>query len=282
MPIVNYVREHIRFIEYASDEHLSASERLLWYALMHVMNQRAQGNVWPEEFIRISNERLLTLCPMKYDTLAAARNSLKQRGLIEYTRGEKNRLSPAYRMTYFYPQYLPSETARDGELTQAADIKRGAIKRTDERSGDGTSQNYTACYPKNSDNMGDNMGGNIGDNMGGNMGYIYINNTENDNNPNYHEDDEERRARMLIEKAWNMSIGGKPTPAASRDLIWRIRQFEMQPEVAALAVEESAKRGAANPWAYTVTLLYDWSAANVKTAEDAERYINDDSRKRRN
>ena len=82
MPIVNYVREHMRFIEYASDEHLSASERLLWYALMHVMNQRAQGNVWPEEFIRISNERLLTLCPMKYDTLAAARNALKQRGVL--------------------------------------------------------------------------------------------------------------------------------------------------------------------------------------------------------
>ena len=53
MPIVNYVREHIRFMEYASDEGLSSSERLLWYALMHVMNQRAQGKVWPDEFIRI-------------------------------------------------------------------------------------------------------------------------------------------------------------------------------------------------------------------------------------
>lgn len=277
MPIVNYVREHIRFIEYASDEHLSASERLLWYALMHVMNQRAQGNVWPEEFIRISNERLLTLCPMKYDTLAAARNSLKQRGLIEYTRGEKNKFSPAYRMTYFYPQYLPSETARDGELTQATEIKRGAIKRTDERSGDGASQNYTACYPIKSDNIGGNMGGYMGGNIGGNMGYIYINNT--DNTIDYHEDDEERRARALIEQAWSASIGGRPTPAASRDLIWRIRQLGMQPEVAALAVEESGKRGAANPWAYVVTLLYDWSTANVRTAEDAERYLNDSEKR---
>ena len=101
MPIVNYVREHTRFMEYATDEHLTASERLLWYALMHIMNQRAQGNVWPDGFIRVSNDRLLSYCPMKFDTMAAARNSLKQRGLIEVEKGEKNKKSPAYRMIYF-------------------------------------------------------------------------------------------------------------------------------------------------------------------------------------
>ncbi|MBR3740589.1 MAG: hypothetical protein IKN04_09025 [Clostridia bacterium] len=153
MPIVNYVREHIRFMEYATDEHLTGSERLLWYALMHIMNQRAQGNVWPDEFIRVSNDRLLSYCPMKFDTMANARNSLKQRGLIEFTKGEKNKLSPAYRMIYFYPQYAAPETERDGE-----------------------------SYPKNSDNMGGNMGYNMGCNMGynmgGNMGDISINYTD--------------------------------------------------------------------------------------------------------
>lgn len=155
MPIVNYVREHIRFMEYATDEHLTGSERLLWYALMHIMNQRAQGNVWPDEFIRVSNDRLLSYCPMKFDTMANARNSLKQRGLIEFTKGEKNKLSPAYRMIYFYPQYAAPDTERDGE-----------------------------SYPKNSDNMGGNTGyntgGNMGYNTGGNMGDISINNTDID------------------------------------------------------------------------------------------------------
>ena len=51
MPIVNYVREHRRFIDYASDEQLTSGERLLWYALMEIMNQRAQGRDWPEGFI---------------------------------------------------------------------------------------------------------------------------------------------------------------------------------------------------------------------------------------
>lgn len=153
MPIVNYVREHTRFMEYATDEHLSASERLLWYALMHVMNQRAQGNIWPEEFIRISNDRLLSYCPMKFDTMANARNGLKQRGLIEFTKGDKNKLSPAYRMIYFYPQYVAPNV-----------------------------ENYGESNPEKSDNMGGNMGGNMGYNTGGNMGYntgdIYINNTD--------------------------------------------------------------------------------------------------------
>lgn len=134
MPIVNYVREHVRFIEYASDEHLTASERLVWYALMHIMNQRAQGNIWPDEFIRVSNDRLLSFCPMKFDTMAAARNSLKQRGLIDMIPGEKNKKSPAYRMIYFYPQYARPETERDGESN-----------------------------PEKSDYMGDNIGGNMGD-----------------------------------------------------------------------------------------------------------------------
>ena len=38
MPIVNYVREHERFIEYAADEHISLSERSVWYALMHIIS----------------------------------------------------------------------------------------------------------------------------------------------------------------------------------------------------------------------------------------------------
>lgn len=153
MPIVNYVREHIRFMEYATDEHIPASERLLWYALMHIMNQRAQGNIWPDEFIRISNDRLLSYCPMKFDTMASARNGLKQRGLIEFTRGEKNKLSPAYRMIYFYPQYIPPETMQDGE-----------------------------GYPKKTDNIGGNIGYNMGSNMGGkpggNLGDFNINYTD--------------------------------------------------------------------------------------------------------
>ena len=52
--IVNFIREYTRFMEYAVDEKVTASERLLWHALFYIFNTRADGNDWPEDFIRIT------------------------------------------------------------------------------------------------------------------------------------------------------------------------------------------------------------------------------------
>ena len=113
MPIVNYVVEHMTFIEYATHEMLSTSERCLWYGLMDEMNHRAQGNIWPEEFIRIDNVMLCRKAGIKFDALNDARNKLKQRGLIDYIPGERNKKNPMYKMVYFYPQFVRSETEKD-------------------------------------------------------------------------------------------------------------------------------------------------------------------------
>lgn len=262
MPIVNYVREHIRFMEYATDEHLTSSERLLWYALMHIMNQRAQGKVWPDEFIRISNDRLLSYCPMKYDTIAAARNSLKQRGLIEFSPGEKNKKSPAYRMIYFYPEYVAPDTESDADL---------------------------AGYPKKSDYLGGNMGGNIGYNIGGNMGGksggntgdFILNNTERYNrNLKSFEDDEEdeedisarARAREEAVSAWKMSFGREPTPAIAEGLVNRAVSLGFEAGVLGRAIEMASRNSMGSPFAYICKVLADWKTQKVKTLEDAEEY----------
>ena len=104
MAYVNYVREHMTFIEYAADERLSANERLLWYALIHLMNRRANGSDWPEDFISIPNSRILVLVPFGEDTLIDVRNRLAQRGLIDYQKGERNKRAPLYRMHYFHAE----------------------------------------------------------------------------------------------------------------------------------------------------------------------------------
>lgn len=266
MPIVNYVREHIRFMEYATDEHLTASERLLWYALMHVMNQRAQGKVWPDEFIRISNDRLLAFCPMKYDTIAAARNSLKQRGLIEYTKGEKNKLSPAYRMIYFYPEYVAPDTESDADNTQSN------TEKSDYMGGN------------TGGNIGYNIGGNIGGNRGGNIGDFNINYTGNrripDRNQRDWEDDEKdqeesaARARACAEAAtaWRENFGKEATPAMLNALAWRAASFGFEEGVLSKAIETCAFKGAASPMDYLVTMICDWARNRVKTVQDAEEY----------
>ena len=266
MPIVNYVREHIRFMEYATDEHLTASERLLWYALMHIMNQRAQGKVWPDEFIRISNDRLLSYCPMKYDTIAAARNSLKQRGLIEYTKGDKNRLSPAYRVNYFYPEYVAPDTESDEVYPEKSD-KNG-------------------FYPKNSDymggNIGGNMGGNIGGNMGGNTGDFILNNNSNryTRTQKYFDEDEEdeedilarARAREEVNAAWKTFFGKSANPAVADGIAWRAAQARFEKGIISKAVELAAHKCAGSPFDYIITVLADWRKQRVRTMEDADEY----------
>ena len=140
MPIVNYVREHMRFIEYASDEGLSSGERLVWYALMHIINGRAQGSIWPEGFIRIANDRLLALCPMQLGAVIMARNSLKQRGLIDFIPGSRNKRAPAYKINFFSPEFPPDSPGKAGKVQS---------------------------YCENRSNYNNNMGSNYDNNIGG-------------------------------------------------------------------------------------------------------------------
>ena len=117
MPIVNIVREYGRFIEYAADEGLTANEMVLWYALMHIFNARADGQDWPGDFIRISNDRLLTFCPMGLDSLIRARNRLKQKGLIDFIPGDRRKSNPSYKMFYFSSSFCSiSATNNTGNM----------------------------------------------------------------------------------------------------------------------------------------------------------------------
>lgn len=256
MPIVNYVREHTRFMEYATDEHLTASERLLWYALMHIMNQRAQGNVWPDGFIRVSNDRLLSYCPMKFDTMAAARNSLKQRGLIEVEKGEKNKKSPAYRMIYFYPRYLAPDTERDGE-----------------------------GYPKNSDymggNMGDNTGGNLGGNPGDNMGDTIVNYktyTEQERKGSPEEDEETDNRNLLVmagqvEKCWLRAFGRLPTVYMADSIAQWGKTYGMSLDLIREGIQMTALRNPDSPIDYLHQLFRDWNNRNIRDLDQLDMYL---------
>ena len=261
MPIVNYVREHTRFMEYACDEKLSSSERLLWYALMHIMNQRAQGNVWPDDFIRISNERLLSLCPMKFDTMANARNGLKQRGLIEVEKGEKNKKSPAYRMIYFYPTYASPTTERDGMASN-----------TENTDNIGGNMGY---------NTGGNMGYNTGGNAGGNAGDFYINNTYGltPNQYRVREDDEDtsivsQLPRVRARQAWIDAFGREPNPSTISAIVQRgiaVCHFDLG--VVCEAISMTALRNADSPVDYIFKLFNDWHYHKIRTVSDLDSYM---------
>lgn len=261
MAIVNYVREHVRFIEYAADEKISASERLLWYALMHIANQRAQGNVWPDEFIRVNNDRLLTLCPMKLDTLAKARNGLKQRGLIDFLPGEKNRKSPAYKVNYFYPQPMESASLRDGEQIKMDLDPPGYPKKSD----------YMGVYP------GDYMGGNTGGYMGDNPGDYSINlNIKGIPKQESGVDDDDDAASRARERAVSAAIldgfGRKGTPEEIRQISAAAGRMGFDAEIAAETVRIAAGEGARSVCAYVLYLFNEWRYQDIRTAEELTEY----------
>ena len=247
--IINYVREHTRFMEYAADEKITASERLLWYALMHIFNARADGSDWPEDFIRISNDRLLMYVPFDYDTLVKARNGLKQKGRIDYRPGDKRRESPSYRMIYFCPVFIPKKSDNPGGNPGG--------------------------------NAGGNQGGNAGGNPGGNMGDLYINInkrvTDNPNQREIEEDDEEEaynRAREEAMRSWRLCFGTVPTPALVGQIAHAaVFLYHFEPGVTECAIDQAARFGSRNPQSYLMTLMADWNGNGVRTVEDAERYM---------
>ncbi len=311
MAIVNYVVEHIRFMEYASEEKLKGSVMLLWYALMHQMNQRAQGNMWPEEFVRIDNDRLLSYLPMEYDTFAAARNKLKQLGRIDYIPGERNKTNPAYKMIYFYPNYVRNRTEEDGNGANVSPVVMPMEGMTADKWENGYPKNSdniggkTGFCPENSDNIGCKQGGKQGGNMGGKLpgkpGGIYykpIHETETQTKPPFTDEEEDdskaasparagareadggddpifnRQTRMkALRNAYIRNFGKTPSSRETERLLVFCHILNMPDEMAMKALEIAAGQGPNNPIEYTLSVLADWKQAHVCQVHQVDDYL---------
>lgn len=107
MSKVNFVSEFNLFMRYARDHMLPMRERMLWIALFYIANDRATYNEqtqeydWPDGFIQVSNGELNLYCCLDKRGIETLRNGLKQRGLIDFQPGQKNKRNPAYKLNYF-------------------------------------------------------------------------------------------------------------------------------------------------------------------------------------
>jgi hypothetical protein len=139
MPIVNYIREHEWFIEYAADEGLTPNDVSLYDAILYFVNRKAEGNDWPDDFIRIRNDRLLPFCHMGFDAMARSRNKLKQKGVIDFLNGDRNKEAPAYKIIYRYPErsfsqdegFCPLKTDNNADKSTDKTADKNADKSTD-------------------------------------------------------------------------------------------------------------------------------------------------------
>ena len=254
---VNYVREINAFHRYANVNFLGSSERLLWFGLMDYINLHyASGSEWPGDFISIPNKGILSHVPFGEDALTEARSRLKQRGLIEYLPGKKNKEAPKYRIHYF-----------SMELST------------------GYQQNVGTDYPEKTGNIPGNMPGNVPGNMPGNVpgSHPYINlnvtprNPKSNVTPDDEEEEAEERAReeavAVIDSAFRESYGRSATIAEANILALRYCRSGMtEPEVLREAVREAAQHGAKNPAIYARRILSDWDGDYIRTVQDLNEW----------
>lgn len=287
MPCVNYVKEHITFIEYASDNGLSSNERLLWYALIHEMNRRAIGTNWPEGYIRIANKRLLSLLPIGFDAMAKARNSLAQRGLLSFQHGRKNAELPMYQMHYLTvadnPQVSDESVDNPGETC--------------------SKPCYPASYPTKTDKVAGNMQGKTQGKTQGNVKGkttdIYNKHkpdgTERNLNAFIDDDDdaeaEQMRARtrmMQADQEYNHDgrfdrmdanakaaikairtyFGREATPHEAERFGLLAANMGFSPDMVEIALSNAALAAARNPFAYCVQIFREWQDWEVTTPEE--------------
>ena len=106
MSKVNFVSEFNSIMRYARDYSLSLRERMLWIALFYIANDRAMYNEqtqeyeWPDGFIQVSNGELNLYCCLDKRAIETLRNTLKQRGVLDFQPGVKNKRNPAYKLNY--------------------------------------------------------------------------------------------------------------------------------------------------------------------------------------
>lgn len=285
MPCVNYVKEHIAFIEYAADNGLSSGERLVWYALLHIMNQRANGANWPDGFIRIKNDRILTYAPLGFDAMAKARNSLQQRGLLSYKRGNRNTDTPMYELHYL-------TVAEDPQLHDGPDDPAVCPSR---------------C-PTNTDNKGGNMGGNAwGNQQGSAQGkqggqYININKGKTETERSFDDEDavvvgnrarvraeraaseefdeydddglvtRQKEAAETVKRGMKQYFGREALPAEAASLGRIAANMGFSDDMIMIALHNSATEGAKNPVGYCATILREWNFEEVRTPEEYGEY----------
>lgn len=106
MSSINFIDEFNLFMRYARNNQLNGRERLLWTALFSIANDRAIYNAqtrvyeWPGDFFPVPNGELTLHSTLDKRGIESVRNSLKQRGLIDFHAGFKNKRPAEYKINY--------------------------------------------------------------------------------------------------------------------------------------------------------------------------------------
>lgn len=115
---VNFIKQFRLLMEYSKRNKLSSYERMFYIALFYCANQYAMASEnqdWPETYFPVSNSEINSWTGFDERAIRNLRNSLKQRGLIDFKKGDGKKRDPSYR--FFYLKQIGCKIAPDSRTT---------------------------------------------------------------------------------------------------------------------------------------------------------------------
>ena len=233
MITINYLFQFNAFMSYISDIKISPSCCYLWLVLLYLFSRRSTGDQWPEGFIEIPTNKILTYWQHSVDSLLTDRQKLKDLRLIDFIPGVRNKKNAQYKLIYF---------------TKKSDNPSDNVPGN-------TSSNFSCNNTDHNNNL-NNDSNPIMDSKNENMII-----------------DDARAMELALQKIWQKKIGRKPTAQFLENIVkLHISMWRYPLSVYAFAIDLAAMYGMDSPGSYIFTVLVDWYDHGIKTYDDAKRY----------
>ena len=158
---VNFIKQFKLFMEYGKRNKLSSYERMFYIALFYCANQYAmadENQEWPEEYFPVSNSEINGWTGFDERAIRNMRNSLRQRGLIDFKKGDGKKHDPEYRI--FYLRQTGYKIAPDSIRTTC---KNAVDRATAGKNAPDKASTGSKIAP---DSVGDSVGDHVGDSVG--------------------------------------------------------------------------------------------------------------------
>lgn len=254
--MMNYVREREAFYDWLTFNHLSPTAQSLWNALFTIYN--AKG--WPDGYVKVPDILIRSYMHVSNDALLDARNQLKNKGLLDFVKGDRRASAAAYKLHFFTAQSDLYPEKADEEADKPADkpADKWADKKADNSAGKAADTNK--------------LNTNVN---------VTVNLNECDD-----EDDGggERRASCArarsredaltrnVAQSVKRHFGRNATPAEASKLARVGTILEMPFDLLDRAIEEAAHHGARDPASYAVALLNSWDYWEIRTPDELDEY----------
>ena len=272
---INFVEQHNLFMQYAKRNKLSSYERIFWIALFHCANDyamAAENYEWPEDYFPVSNTEITGWTGFDERAIRNTRNSLMQKGLLDFVKGDRKKTDPKYRLYYMKRigcEIVPNQDieVRNSGKHNGLGAKTQAKSSIDCESAPNTVGNTVP------NTVGSTVPNTVGKNGDSTLLYTNIKvNTKVNVNRRSRQSEEEKEKDNDDDGQkvywYFVKHFGKPSQTAADGIYGYTR--EMGADMVIFAID-AAKTNGGKSWPYIRNVLNDYKRSGLKTPEDVMR-----------